>query len=154
ERPGGNLLAGAGDADYDAFAPAAVATLERRAHEVDVADAFEGVVGAADLVRAALGHVDEVGDKVGSDLPGIDEMRHPEPLAPGLSFIVDVDADDHLGADQPQPLDDIEPDAAEAEYDALRARFDLGRIDHRADAGGDAAADVADLVERRVLADA
>jgi len=31
--------------------------------------------------------------------------------------------------------------------------FDLGDVDDRADAGGDAAADVADLVERRVLAD-
>ena len=50
-------------------------------------------------------------------------------------------------------LDDVEPDAAEAEDHDIRARPDLGGIDHRADAGGDAAADVADLVERRVLAD-
>ena len=35
----------------------------------------------------------------------------------------------------------------------LAPGLDLGRVDHRADAGSDAAADVADLVERRVLAD-
>ena len=35
----------------------------------------------------------------------------------------------------------------------LAARLDLGRIDHRPDPGGDPAADIADLVERRVLAD-
>ena len=36
--------------------------------------------------------------------------------------------------------------------DDIGAGPDLRRVDHRADAGGDAAADVADLVERRVLA--
>ena len=36
---------------------------------------------------------------------------------------------------------------------AVGADLDLGRVDDGADAGGDAAADVADLVERRVLAD-
>ena len=50
-------------------------------------------------------------------------------------------------------LDDVQADAAEAEDGDVRAGFDLGRIHHRAEAGGDAAADVADLVERRVLAD-
>ena len=50
-------------------------------------------------------------------------------------------------------LHDVEPDAAEPEHDDTGAGLDLGGVDHRADAGGDAAADVADLVERRVLAD-
>jgi FKBP-type peptidyl-prolyl cis-trans isomerase 2 len=35
----------------------------------------------------------------------------------------------------------------------LAPGFDLRGVDHRADAGGHAAADVADLVEGRVLAD-
>ena len=122
-------------------------------HQVDVADAFEGVVGAADLVGAALGHIDEMGDEIAADLLRIDEMRHAEALAPRFLFRVEIDADDHVGADEPQPLDDVEPDAAEPEHDALGARLDLGGVDDRADAGGDAAADVADLVERRVLAD-
>ena len=47
ERARRDLLAGAGDADDDAHAPAAVAALERLAHQLDVADALEAVVGAA-----------------------------------------------------------------------------------------------------------
>ena len=46
-------------------------------------------------------------------------MRHAETLAPFLLAIVDVDADDHVGAGKPQALDHVEPDAAEAEYDRL-----------------------------------
>jgi hypothetical protein len=42
---------------------------------------------------------------------------------------------------------------AEAEHHHVGAGFHLGREDHRADAGGHAAADVADLVEGRVFAD-
>ena len=114
--------AGAGDADDDAHAPAAVAAFQRLAHDRDVAGAVEGVVGAADLVGALLGHVDEVGDEVGADLLRVDEMRHAEALAPGLLGVVDVDADDHVGAGEPQPLDDVEADAAEPEHDALGAR--------------------------------
>ena len=50
-------------------------------------------------------------------------------------------------------LDHVQADAAEAEHDDVGAGLDLGRVDHGADAGRDAATDVADLVERRVLAD-
>ena len=114
-----DLLAGAGDADDDADAPAAVAGLQRLAHDRDVARAVEGVVGAADLVGALLGHVDEVGDEVAAGLLRVDEVRHAEALAPRLLVVVDVDADDHVGAGELQPLDDVEADAAEAEHDAL-----------------------------------
>ena len=58
-----------------------------------------------------------------------------------------------FGADHARALHHVEPDAAEAEHHHVGARLDLGGVDHRADAGGHAAADVADLVERRVLAD-
>ena len=50
-------------------------------------------------------------------------------------------------------LDDVEPDAAEPEHDDVGARRHLGGVDHRADARRHPAADVAALVERRVLAD-
>src|SRR5437762_50376 len=46
ERPRLDLLPGAGDADDGRDAPAAVAALERLAHHVDVADAFEAVIRA------------------------------------------------------------------------------------------------------------
>jgi hypothetical protein len=42
ERPGRDLLARARHADDHAHAPAAVAALERLAHQLDVADALEG----------------------------------------------------------------------------------------------------------------
>ena len=80
-------------------------------------------------------------------------MRHAEALAPFLLAVVDVDADDHVGAGKPQSLDHVEADAAQPEHDAFGAGLHLGGVEDRADAGGDAAADVADLVERSVLAD-
>ena len=66
---------------------------------------------------------------------------------------IEIDADDHVGADQARALHDVQPDAAQAEHHDVGARLDLGGVDHRADARGDAAADVADLVERRIGAD-
>ena len=80
-------------------------------------------------------------------------MRHAEAAAPILLGIVEVDADDLVGAHHPGALDDVEADAAKPEHDHVGARRDLGGVDHRADAGRHAAADVAALVERRVLAD-
>src|SRR5271169_4584571 len=50
ERPGRDFLTGAGDADDDALAPATMAAFQRRAHQADIADAFERIVGTADLV--------------------------------------------------------------------------------------------------------
>src|SRR5262245_11363707 len=114
EGTGGDLLAGAGDADDDGLAPAAMGGFQRLAHHPGVAGAVEGVVGAADLIRAALRHVDEIGDDVAVDFLWIDEMRHAEALAPGLLVVVEVDADDPVGAGKPETLNDVEADAAEA----------------------------------------
>ena len=74
-----DLLPGAGDADDDRLAPAAVAALERLAHDVDVADALEGVVGAA------LGQVDQMGTRSPADLLRVDEVGHAELLAQRLA---------------------------------------------------------------------
>ncbi|MNV25551.1 hypothetical protein D3C71_1166510 [compost metagenome] len=74
-------------------------------------------------------------------------MGHAELLAPGLAVGVDVDADDHVRAGKTQALQHVEADAAKAEDDRRGADLDLGGVDDRTDAGGDAAADVADLVE-------
>src|SRR5262249_40900510 len=153
KRPGRNLLAGAGYADDDALTPAAMAAFERNAHEIDITHALEGVIDAADLVGAFLGHVDEMGDKIAADFLWIDEMRHAKALAPSLLVRIEIDADDHVCAGEAQTLDDVEPNTAEPENDALGAGLDFRRVDHRTDAGGNAAADVADLVEGGVLAD-
>src|SRR5690606_9715891 len=147
ERPRGDLLARLGHADDDALAPAAVTGLQRRAHDVGVAGAVEGVVGPA------AGQLDQMGHQVAGDVLRIDEVGPAEAAAPFLFRRVDVDPDNHVGPDHLQPLDDVQADAAEAEHHAVGPRLDPSRIDHRADAGGHAAADVAGLVERRVLAD-
>src|SRR5271169_6118619 len=147
EGPGGNLLAGAGDADDDADAPTPVSAFERLPHGLDVADAFEAEIGPA------LGQVHQIGDEVARDLLRVDEMGHPEFFGESSAFGIEVDPDDHIGADHAAALDDVQSDPAEAKDHDVGAGVDLGRVDHRADPGGDAAANVADLVERRVLAD-
>src|SRR5262249_26248706 len=78
-------------------------------------------------------------------------MRHAETFAPLLPAVVDVNTNDHVSAGKSKALDDIKANAAEPEHDALRARLHFGGIEDSADTGGDAAADVADLVERSVL---
>src|SRR5204863_6708396 len=138
----GDLLAGAGDADDHAHAPAAVAGLQRLAHDGDVAGAVERVVGPADLVGALLGQVDDVGHEVAAGRLGVDEVRHAEALAPRLLGVVDVDADDHVRAGELEPLDDVEADTAEAEHGALGARLHLGGVEDGPDAGRHPAADV------------
>src|SRR3546814_12397722 len=80
-------------------------------------------------------------------------MGHAELAAPFLAIGVDVDADDLVGADHPGALDDVESDPAETEDDDRLARLNICGVDHRADPGGDAAADVAARLERRVLTD-
>ena len=77
-------------------------------------------------------------------------MGHAELLGHRALALVEVDADDAVGPDHARALDDVEADAAEAEHRDVGAGPDLGGVDDRADAGGHAAADVADLVERRV----
>src|SRR5687767_1897420 len=145
ERAGADLLPRAGHADDHRHAPAAMAALERLAHEIDVADALETVVGAA------AGDCDDFGDDVFSFW--IDEMRQPEFFSQFSSFIIRIYADDHVRAGHPGALNDIQADAAEAEHRHVRAGLHLRRVDDGADAGGDAAADVAHLVERRVVTD-
>src|SRR5271155_1610802 len=113
-----------------------MAALQRRAHQSDIADTFERVVGAADLIGAALGQIDEVRNEIAANVFRIDEMRHAEALAPRLLVRIEIDADDHVGADEAEPLDHIEPDTAKTEDDALGAGLDLRGIDDRADAGG------------------
>src|SRR5690606_31414614 len=111
ERPRRDLFARARHPDDDAFAPALVAALERLAHDLDVADAFEAVIGTA------AGELDEVRDEIARHLLRIDEVGHPELFGELAPRRVDVDADDLGRADHARALDHVEPDAAEAEHD-------------------------------------
>src|SRR5690606_4711607 len=145
ERAGSDLLACARHADDYGNAPAAMAALQSLTHQVDVAHALEAVVGTA------VGETDEVRDQVLADFLRIDEMRHAELLGELFALRVDVDADNHVRADHARALNDVQADAAQAKDHDFRAGLNLGGIDHGTDTGRDAAADVADLVEWRVL---
>src|SRR6185312_5927621 len=147
EWPGRDLVCRLCHADHHGYAPAAMAGFERLAHHGGIARAVESVIGSA------VGEGDEMLDDIAADLGRIDEGRHAEFSAPFFLRIVDVDADNLVGADHPGTLDDVEPDPAEPEYNDVGARRDLRRVDHRADTGGDAASDVAALVEGGVFAD-
>ncbi len=67
--------------------------------------------------------------------------------------VIQINTNDHVRADHARALHHVQADAAQAEHHHVGARLHFRGVDHRADAGGDAAADVADLVEGRVGAD-
>src|SRR5579864_1622934 len=90
--------------------------------------------------------------EITADVHRVHEVRHAELARERLPPGVHVDADDHVRADHARTLHDVETDPAQSEHDDIGARLDPGRIDHRTDAGRDAAADVADLLEWRVFA--
>src|SRR5882724_2399169 len=147
KRPGGDLLAGFRDSDDDRDSPAAMAGFERLTHHAGIAGAVEGVIGAA------VGQSNQMLNDVAADLGRIDEVSHAEAAAPVFLGVVEIDADDLVGAHHLGALDDVEPDPAKPEYHDVGARRYLGGIDHRADAGRHAASDIAALVEWRVFAD-
>jgi hypothetical protein len=108
-------------------------------------DALEAVI------RAAAGQFDQMRHQVARDCLRVHEVRQAEFARQRFARRVEVDAYDHVGARHARALDHIEPDASESEHDDICARLDLGRVDHGTDTGGHAAADVAHLVERRVV---
>src|SRR5690606_2619138 len=144
EGAGRDLGTGFGHPDDDRLAPAAVAAFERLAHDLGVADALEGVVGAAVAqLNDVIHHV--------FDVVGIHKVGHAELAGHGLALRVDVGADDLVGADHLGPLDHVQADAAQPEHHDVGAGLDLSGDQHGAQAGGDTAADIADLVEGRVF---
>src|SRR5580704_7365875 len=147
ERTGLDLLSGAGDSDDHRHTPAAVATLERLAHEINVAHALEAVV------RAAVRERNQVLHEVPLDFLRVHEVRHAELLRERLAPRVDVHANDLVGADEVRALNHVQADTTEAKHHDIRTRLDLGSVNDRANARGHATPDVADLLERRVLAD-
>jgi hypothetical protein len=88
KRPRLNGFTGPGNSDDDGNAPTTVATFERLAHEIDIADTFEAVIGAA--VRQGY----QVRDQILANFLGIDEMRHSELLGQSLATRIQIDADD------------------------------------------------------------
>ena len=91
--------------------------------------------------------------EIAAHLFRIDEMRHAELAGERFARGIDIHAHDHVGADHARALHDVQPDAAKSEHHHIGPGLDLRSVDHRADPSGDAAADVANLFERRVFAD-
>src|SRR5262249_46163308 len=142
-----DFLAGSCDANDDRLPPAAMRAFQRLPHDLHIADAFEAVV------RTTFGQVDQIGHQIALHVGWIDEMRHPEFFCDGAAIGIEIHAHDHFCADKTQARYHVEANSAEAKHDAACSGFYLGGVHHRADTGGDAASDVADLLERRVLAD-
>jgi len=91
-------------------------------------------------------------DEIARDLLGVDEIGHAEFARHLRLGGVEIDAHDLHRPGHAQALDDVEPDAPQPEDDGGRAQLHLGGVDHRADARGHAAADIADHVERGIAA--
>src|SRR6202030_4244369 len=104
---------------------ASMTALERLAHQVNIADALEAVIGPS------FGQVDKVGHEITLHLLGVDEMSHAELARERFARRVEVDTDNHVGAGHASTLDDIEPDAAKPEHHDIGSRLDLGGVDHR-----------------------
>jgi hypothetical protein len=144
ERAGADFLTGAGYADDGGHAPTHVATLQRLAHDVDVADALEGIIDAA------VGHLLDRLNQIAAEVLGrIESIGRAQGGRHGKFVGVEVDGDDSPGLGHHRALNHRQTDAAEAEYRDRRTWLDLGRIQHCADAGGDAATEQAHFVQRR-----
>ncbi|VXA88758.1 conserved hypothetical protein [Aeromonas veronii] len=142
ERTGADLLARTGHADNDRLAPTLVAALQRRTHHLDVADALEGEVDAA------IGQLDDHLLNRFVVIVRVDAVGGPQ-LAGQLELaLVDVDGDDATGLGQTGTDHRREADAPQPEDGDALTLFHLGGVHHGADAGGDAATEQADLLQR------
>src|SRR5208282_3398390 len=124
EWPGGDLSARGSDPDNDALAPSAMAALQRLAHDLSVADAFEAVVGTPS------GELDQVRHEFALQLARIDEVRDAELAGQGLACWIQVHAYDPVGSDHPRALHHIQADASESEHDHVGPRFDARGEQH------------------------
>ena len=79
-------------------------------------------------------------------------MGHPKAAAPVFFVVVQINADDHIGPGHLQALNNVQPNPAQAKDHRLGPRFDIGGVQHSADARCHPAADVANLVKRRIVA--
>ena len=103
------------------------------------------------VVGAAAGQLHQVAGEF-FDAARVDELRRAEAPRDRFLFGIGVDADDCLRAGEARALHDVEPDAAEAEHYDRAAALDLRGEQRSPQASRRAAADVADWIERRVVA--
>src|SRR3546814_3318566 len=87
------------------FRSSLVSTFKGLPHRLHVADALEGVVGAA------AGQLDQMRHQVALDVLWVHEVGHAELGRKLLAGRVQVDADDHVGSDHAGALHHVEADA-------------------------------------------
>ncbi len=109
EWTGGDFLACTGDADDHRLAPALVAALKRGAHQLHVADAFEG------KVDASIGHVDDDFLDRTVKVFRIDAVGGAQLLGDFKFGRVDIDGNDPAGLGFDRTDDRRQTDPAEAE---------------------------------------
>lgn len=140
ERAGRNLLARAGHANHHRLAPAPVRAFQRGAHHLGVANALKAVVNAPrrhldnDLLDRLVKvfRVDAIG--------GTKSARQIEFSGVG------VDGDDATGLGQLGTLNHRQANAAQAKHRHAVAFLHFGSVFDRAQPGGHAAAQQADLL--------
>ena len=147
ERPGRDFGTRRGHADDDAFAPTFVRGFQCGAHYADISSRIECVIGPA------LGQGDQMRDQIARHFRRVHEIGHAETGGHIKLAVVQVHANDLISPGKPQALDHVQPDPAQTKDNRAAADLDLGGVDDSADARGDTAANIADLVERRILAD-
>ena len=71
------------------------------AHDIDIADTFKGII------RSAACDIDNMPCKITFDFRGINEIRHTEFAGNSFAVRVDVHADNLLGPNHLQALNDV-----------------------------------------------
>ncbi len=145
ERTRAELCPCRGNPDDGRFPPAFVAALQGSPHQLNVADALEGVI------NAAVGHLhDHVlnGLLMFLRVEEVSSAQFPCDVELGR---VEINGDDARGLCHPCTNDRRQTDATQTENGHARAFLHLGGIQHGANSGSDAAAQQADLVQRRIL---
>src|SRR5260370_42011365 len=95
---------------------------QRLTHHGGVAGTVEGEIGAA------VGQRDQMRNDVAIELLRIDEMRHAEAAAPFLLAVIEIDADDLVGADHPRALNHVEPEPAKPDHHNVPPRRALRAV--------------------------
>src|SRR6056297_1299965 len=144
ERPRGDFLTRTGDTDNTALTPALVGTLQSLTHDLHIADTFEAVVDSA------AGHGNKVLHHV-VHIAWVDEVCHAELTTQGFLRRIHVDADNTGGTHHACTLHHIQANATQPENGNRCTDLDTHGERDGSDARGDAAADVADLVEGGIL---
>ena len=119
---------------------------------MDIAGCVKGVIHAAKSVFLGLGQFDNaIHDRLISQFRRVHKVGHAE-LARHFGFVgIQIHTDDLVSPRHTQALDHVQTNATQTKDRRRRADLDPRRIDHRTNARGDAAADVADLIKWRVV---